>query len=233
MRIIRNERRIRVSSSIGQYAPLGGMLALLAGLVMSFVQPDWIGLLMVCLVVGFSLTIIGGFFSDRFVGPLAHHKTLVESLKGLDNRHALLQYTLPASHVLVEPGGCTIFVIKTQGGQVTYQENGRWKHQQRGKFFRQFAGQETVGAPDLEAERNIQKIARYLARDLPDVEIPIRAVILFVNPEIALDAVNSPVPALYSKKLKNWLRGPAKLKPLATDVHHQLTQALGIQAGDK
>ena len=230
MLIIRNERRIRLSSGVGRYAVLGGMLTLLAGLVISFVKPDWIMVTMVCLALGFSLTVIGSFFSDRFVGPLAHHNALAGALKGLDNRYALLQYVLPAPHVLLTPGGCTVFVIKTQGGQVTYQaENGRWKHQQRGKFFRQFAGQEAVGIPNLEAERAVRKMERWLTRHLPDVEPPIRPVVVFVNPDVALDVADSPVPTLHSKKLKAWLRGPGKLKPLSADVHRQLTEALGIE----
>ena len=230
MRIIRNERRIRVSSAIGQYAALGGILTLGAGLVISFTKPDWIVLLMACLALGFTLSIIGGLFSDRFVGPLAHHDALADALKGLDNRYTLLQYTLPATHVLLEPGGCMVFVIKAQGGQVAYQENGRWKHQQRGKFFRQFAGQESVGAPDFEAERKVRKMERWLARNLPDIKVPTRAVIVFVNPNLTLDAANSPVLTLHSKKLKAWLRGAGKLKPLPADVYRQLVEACGVNA---
>lgn len=233
MRIIRNERRIRVSSAIGQYTTLGGLLTLFAGLVISFVKPDWMVLMMASLALGFSLSIVGGFFSDRFVGPLAHHKALVGALKGLDSRHALLQYILPAPHVLLEPGGFTVFAVKTQGGQVTYQENGRWKHQQRGKFFRQFAGQEAVGAPDFEAERNVRKMKRWLERNLPDAEVPVRAVIAFVNPDVTLDAADSPVPALHSKKVKAWLRGPGKLKSLPANVYNQLEEALGIETNGK
>ncbi|MEE8389609.1 MAG: nuclease-related domain-containing protein [Anaerolineae bacterium] len=227
MRIIRNERRIRVSSAIGQYAFPSGLLVLVAGLVISYTKPDWIVLLMACLALGFTLSIVGGFFSDRFVGPLAHHDALAGALKGLDNRYALLQYTHPATHVLLGPGGCYVFVVKAQGGLVTYQENGRWKHQQRGKFFRQFAGQEAVGVPDFEAERAVSKMERWLARNLPDVKVPIQAVIVFVNPDLTLDAANSPVLAVHSKKLKAWLRGAGKLKPLSADVYRQLTEALG------
>jgi hypothetical protein len=226
MRIIRNERRIRVSSAIAQYGTMGGLLTLIAGLVISFIKPDWFVFTAGSLALGFSLSVVGGFFSDRFSGPLAHHKTLPEALKGLDNHHLLLQYVLPASHVLLEPSGCTVFVIKTQGGQISYQENGRWKHQQRGKFFRQFAGQEAVGAPDFEAARAVQKLERWLKHNLPDSEVPVRTAIVFVNPDVTLDTNDSPVPALHSKKLKAWLRGPGKLQPLPPDVYQQLAQAL-------
>jgi len=228
MRIIRNERRIRTSSFIGQYATLAGLLALLAGLVMSFVKPDWLLPMLVSMTFGLGLSMVGGFFADRYVGPLAHHDALAGVLKGLDNRYALLQYVLPASHVLLKPGGCTVFVVKAQGGEVTWQDDGRWKHRQRAKFFRQFAGQEAVGAPDFEAERQVRKLERWLSSHLPGVEVPVQAAIVFVNPNVTLDAAASPVPAFYGKKVKAWLRGPGKLKPLPAAVRRQLAEALGI-----
>ena len=144
MRIIRNERRIRISSFIGQYATLAGLVALVAGLVISFAKPGLLVPIVASLALGYGLSAVGGFFADRYVGKLAHHDALAAVLKGLDNSYVLLQYVLPASHVLVGAGGCTVFVVKAQGGQVSCQENGRWKHHQRGKFFRQFAGQEPV-----------------------------------------------------------------------------------------
>jgi hypothetical protein len=230
MRIVRNERRIRVSSTIARYAVWGGMLALVAGTVITFTRPEWVVATMVCLAVGFSLTVVGSFFSDRFVGPFAHYEALADALKYLGNRYTLLQYRLPCPHVLLGPGGCTVFVVKTQSGQVTYQESGRWKHQQKGKFWRQFAGQEAVGAPNFEAEREIRKMERWLARNVPDVETPVQAAIVFVNPQVTLDVANSPVPTLPSKKLKAWLQGPGKLDPLPDEVYRQLADALGIEA---
>ena len=227
MRIVRNERRIRVLSFIGQYATLAGLLALLIGLIISFTKPEWLVPMLVSVTLGFGLSVMGGFFADRYAGPLAHHDALARTLKGLDDRYALLQYRLPAPHVLLEPGGCTVFVVKAQGGEVTY-EDGRWKHRQRGKFFRQFAGQEAVGAPHAEAEHQVRKLERYLARHLPDIEVPIRAAIVFVNPDGTLDAAASPVPAFYGKKVKAWLRGPGKRKPLPAAVRRQLTEALGV-----
>ena len=226
MRIIRNERHIGARSFVGRYATLAGLGALLAALIISFVKPEWIVLMLVCVTVGIGLSIVGGFFAERYVSPLAHHDALARALKGLDDRHALLQYVLPASHVLLEPGGCTVFVVKTHGGQVTY-DDGRWKHRQRGKFFRQFAGQEGLGLPHLEAESQMLKLERYLDRHLPDVEVPVRAAIVFANPNLTLEAADSPMPTFYGKKVKAWLRGPGKLKPLPAAVRRQLAEAIG------
>jgi len=227
MRIIRNERRIRVLSFIGQYATLAGLLALLASLILSWARPEWLVLMLLSMTLGIILSVVGGFFADRYASPLAHHDALTRALKGLDDQYILLQYVLPASHVLLEPGSCTVFVVKAQGGQVTC-EDGRWKHRQRGKFFRQFAGQEAVGAPDLEAGRQVHKLERYLASHLPGVEVPVQAAIVFVNPDVTLDAAASPVPAFYGKKVKAWLRGPGKRKPLPADTHRRLAEALGV-----
>lgn len=227
MRIIRNERHIRTRNFIGKYAVLAGLLVLMAGLVSSFVKPGWVVPTLLSVPLGFILSVMGGFFADRYVGPFAHHSALADILKGLDDRYVLLQYTLPVSHVLAEPGGLTAFVVKSHGGQVTCQEGGRWKHRQRGKVFRQFAGQEGLGAPDLEAEHQVEKLGRWLAGQLPDVEIPVRAGIVFVNPNVKLDATASLVPAFYGKKVKAWLRGPGKLKPLPPAVQRRLAEAIG------
>lgn len=243
MRVLRDERHIDVRSSMGQYVTLAGLLTLLIGLVISFLKPNWLVPLMICLTLGFLLSVVGGYLADRYAGPFAHHEALVEMLKGLDYHHVLLQYLLPASHVLLEPGGCTVFVVKSQAGKVSYKsENGKgkgalrllsasgWKHLQRGKFFRQLVGQEAIGAPHVEAEREKRKLKEYLDERLPDAdEVPVRAAVIFVNPDVDLDVEEAPVPIFYRKKVKGWLRGPGDLKPLPPDLRQRLAEALGVE----
>jgi hypothetical protein len=229
MRIVANERHIKVRHFIGQYATLGGLVALVAGLIISFVAPEQFAITMGCMTLGILLSLIGGFFANRYAGPLAHHEALPRALKGLSQQYALLNYMLPAPHVLVEPSGLTAIVVRSHKGHIAYRENGRWQHRQAGKFFRQLVGQESLGTPDLEAQRQIEKLGSWLADRLPDAEIPIRAVIVFVNPDADLEADGSPVPAFYGKKVKAWLRGPGKLKALPGSVHRQLLEALGVE----
>ena len=228
MRIIRNERRINVLGTIGKYGALGGFLILLAGLVITWVRSDLLLIMMISLPVGTILTVIGGMLTDRYAGPLAHHDTLAGALKGLGNGYALIEYLLPSPHVLLEPGALTVLVVKTQPGEVTCTESGRWKHRMRGKFFRQIAGQEAVGAPDLEAEHQTRKMKKWLARQLPETDIHVRAAIVFVNPEVVLESEASSVPALHAKKVKPWLRGPGRPKPWSADTRRKLQRALGV-----
>jgi hypothetical protein len=185
MRIVANERHIHVRRLIGKFMPLAGLVALVAGLVVSYTVPEQFAVTMGAMVLGIILSLVGGFFSDRYAGPLAHHEALATALKGLDNHYVLLDYALPAPHVLLEPGGLTILLVKTHGGQVAYaKESGRWKHRQRGKVFRQLAGQESIGSPDVEAEHQAKRLAAWLANRLPDTEVPVRAAIVFVNPNV-------------------------------------------------
>jgi hypothetical protein len=229
MHIIRDERHINLRSSVGQYATLGGLLILLTGLAISFVRPTWSVPLLASMALGFTLSVVGGFFADRYAGSLAHYKALAEVLKGLDYRHTLLQYTLPADQVLLEPGGCTCFVVKAQGGEVVY-AHGRWTHRQRGKFFRRLVGQAGLGRPDVEAQREVKKLERYLEEQLDDANrIPVRGAIVFVNEDVQLEADESPVPAFYRKKVKDWLRGPGGLMPLSEDLQQRLNAALGVK----
>lgn len=230
MQIIRNERRINLLSSVGQYASLGGLVILLAGMVISFVRPTWMVPLVVSISTGFILSVIGGFFADRYAGSLAHHKALAEVLKGLDYRHTLIQYLLPADHVLVEPGGCTCFVVKAQGGKITYDaKKDHWSHEQRGKFFRRLVGQEGIGRPDRDATEEEAKLERYLRAHMENADpIPVRGVVVFVNEDVQVDAEQAPVPTFYRKKVKDWLRGPGSLDPLADDAQEELSATLGV-----
>lgn len=230
MRIVQNERHIRVRSFIGKNMPLVGLGALAVGLIISFVRPEELTWMAVSMLLGMIFSVIGGAFAERYAGPLAHHVSLNDVLKGLGGEYTLVQYLLPVSHVLLEPGGLTALVVKSHTGQVTFQEPGRWKHKQPGKIFRQLVGQEGLGAPDLEAEHQVEKLRRWLDKQLPDVKVPVRAAIVFVNPTVQLDAADSPVPAFYGKKIKAWLRGPGKLKPLPSDVQHQLALLLDSDA---
>ena len=228
MRIVRNERRISVLGSIGKYGALVGFLILLIGLIITWVRSDLLLVMMVSLPIGTILTVIGGMLTDRYAGPLAHHEALASALKGLGNGYTLIEYLLPSPHVLLEPGALTVLVVKTQPGEIKCTESGRWKHRMRGKVFRQIAGQEAVGAPDLEAENHVRKMKKWLARRLPDTSVDVRACIVFVNPEVVLDSENSSVPAFYEKKVKSWLRGPGSLKPWPTDTRRKLERGLGI-----
>ena len=229
MRIVANERYIERRAKAGRYLSLAGLLVLLAAFIFSWIQirtPTLMPLALgAALAVGVLLSFIGGYYTERFGGPTAHHKGVREALKGLDNRYILFQYTLPVPHALLGPGGFTVFAVRSQPGEITYAD-GKWSHHQRGKFFRELAGQERLGRPELDAEAQVERMKQYLKKRLPDVEVPVQGVVLFINPDTRLEIEDPPVPVFYGKKIKSWLRGPGAGKTLPAEVRQRLEEML-------
>lgn len=226
MQIIENERRIKISRTVGRIMPWIGLGVLAVGWVLSLRGPEALPALLLSLPVGVVISMVGGYFADRFVGPLAHHEALQKALKGLDQSYASVHYLLPAPHVLISPGGCTVVIVKAHAGVVEF-DGERWKHRDRGKFFRQLAGQEGLGNPTMEAERQTQRLRNWIDEQLPGREIPIQAAILFVHPRVRLNTDDSPVPAFYgSKKIRAWLRGPGKQTRLKPDDYRVLLETV-------
>jgi nuclease-like protein len=226
MQIIENERRIKISTNIGRILPWIGLGILAVGWVLSLRGPEALPALLLSLPVGVLISMVGGYFADQFAGPLAHHEALQKALKGLDQKYASVHYLLPAPHVLLSPGGCTVIVVKGHAGVVEF-DGERWKHRDRGKFFRQLAGQSGLGNPTMETERQTQRLQAWLDEQLPGREIPIQTAILFVHPRVKLNTDDSPVPAFYGgKKIRAWLRGPGKQTRLKAEDHQALMDAV-------
>ncbi len=229
MRIIAKESYITSRVRIGERAPLIGLILLLVATILIWTRPEWWLLTMTLVWAGFIVSMIGGYLGERFVGPLAHHKKVPEALKGLGGDYTLLMYELPSPFVLVEPSGLTVMLVKSQGGQITYNE-GKWRHKQKLRFFRRFAGQDSIGRPIQQAKFELGRVKKALQKLSPnDLDIPIRVLILFVDPDVQLDADDSPVPAIRAAKLKGWLRGEGRQSNLPEEMQKQIHQVLGIE----
>ncbi len=229
MRIIANEKSIRRRAFIGRYASIAGLLVLLVSFILSIFWTRESALIplgmWLALMLGVGLSIIGGYYAERFEGPRAHYRSVREALKGLDNRYTLYQHILPSPHVLLGPEGLTVLVVRSIPGEVTY-ENGRWKWRHRFKFLRALAGQEGLGVPEAEVEYELRRMARYLGKILPGVSVPMRGVVLFTHPNVKLEVRDPPVPTLLARKFKDWLRGPGAAKAMPATVRRQLEEAL-------
>lgn len=206
MHIIADESRINRRKRIGEIAPFIGLIVLVASTVILFAKPEWMALSMVIVWIGLLISLTGSFLGDRYVGPYAHHRKVPEALKGMPDSYILLAYKCSTPFVLLEPGGVTVLTVKNHAGSVTYSD-GVWKHKQGWGFIRRFAGQEGVGRPDRMSDAEVETFLSFLKKRLPeDMEVPVRGVILFTNPDVRLESKMSPVPALRASELKRWLR---------------------------
>jgi hypothetical protein len=225
MKVYTNERYIKRRAAIGKGASLLGLLVLGGGLIVSFRDPRLFFISFGALLLGFLFSNVGIYYANRYARPDRPDVALVQALKGFDKRFALYQFLLPVSHVLREPGGLTVLVPKPQEGQIVYQ-NGKWRNKQGWQRIFRWVGQEGLGKPEMELEGETQTMRDWLQKQAPDLEVPVRGVLVFTNPnaELALEA--PAVPTMAPKQLKGWLRKAGKLSPLPAELQAQLTEVL-------
>lgn len=227
MKIVKDEKKIRRNSIIGQVASLGGLAILAGGMFISFRSPELIGLAWLALLVGFTLSQVGIFFGNRWGRRPRPDEHLDNALKGLDDRHTLYHYMTPAPHLLVGPSGIWVLLPRHQVGRITF-EKGRFKQKGGGLlqgYLRIFA-QEGLGQPDLELTSTIQTLQRFLKKKLPDEEVPaIQGVVVFTNEKAQLETENAPIQVVSAKKLKELIRKKSKEKPV-TPIKLQAIQEI-------
>ncbi|MBI1855195.1 MAG: hypothetical protein HYR93_04945 [Chloroflexi bacterium] len=66
MKIIRNEKLIKRNGRIGQYTSLGALAVLGIGMYISFQKPDLFFYSIGALIIGFMMTQVGMYFTNRW-----------------------------------------------------------------------------------------------------------------------------------------------------------------------
>jgi hypothetical protein len=225
MKVVIDEKLVKRNAKIGQILTLASLATLGAGMFLTWQRQDLLGLSVGALLVGFLLSQIGMYFSNRWGRSPRPDEEISLALKGLDKRYALYHYQTPVSHLLIGPAGVWTLIAKHQKGTITYQKN-RWK-QSGGGFIQGYLkifGQEGIGRPDLEIESDIESLKKYLSKALPEgTEIPeIQAALVFSNPEVDIQTDDTPYPTLHAKKLKDLIRKTAKGKPISQENYQQI-----------
>jgi hypothetical protein len=205
MKRITNEPLIKRNSRIGVGAHLAGLLILVGGMAVTFLQPQRSDLSLAALMIGFVLANVGIYFTNRYGRTPRPDQALDAALKGLDDQYLIVHYYLGIGHALFSPGGVFALVPKFQGGRVTY-DGKRWHHSGV-SWFRKFFAQENLGNPTLEGQAEAQSLQNRLRRLLEGEEPPtVKSIIVFTNEQSAVEADSAPVPVLHGQKLKEYIR---------------------------
>jgi len=219
MNIVRNERLIKRNARIAQITMVSSLLILAGGMYLSFRYPQEVGYSLTALLVGFMLSQIGIFFSNRWGRRPRPDELLDQALKGLDSKYTLFHYTGPASHLLVGPTGLWVLLPYYQRGTITYSK-GRWR-QKGGNFYLKIFAQESLGRPEMEINGEVNSLMNFLKKHVSEEEIPsIQAAMVFTNPKANVEVPeeeNPPAIAVPIAKLKETVRKPAKGKSLSFD----------------
>jgi hypothetical protein len=234
MKIIQNDAIIRRNAKIAQLTGFAGLGVLLVGVYFFITQPEQFALIWGVVMVGFIMSQVGIYFTNRWGRRPRPDEHLNTALKGLDNNYTLYHYTTPTSHLLLGPAGIWVLMPKYQRGTITY-ENGRWRQRGGGLFlgYMKIFGQEGLGRPDLEVAAETDSIKRFLEKKLPEQEIPpVQAVLVFTNESAELQADDAPAPAVSPKKLKELIRKSAKAKPITNERVKEIQQAINEDLKD-
>ncbi len=229
MRIIANREFIARREQIGQWVPLIALVLLFGGLALSWIHPEAYLLSTGIILLGFFLSILASYLTEHYSGDIVPHKRLPAALKGMTNDYVLLMHHKPVPFLLVEPGGITVIHPKGQANLVLY-DGRRWHHVEKWHFFRQLGGQEPLGDPVRQAADLVKRVRKHLARTMSEAEIPVRAVVVFINPDVRLElAEEPPIAVLPLPKLKSWLRNNPLRPVLPREQREALLQALGVE----
>ena len=215
---VTNERLVRRNARIAQITMLGGLLVLAVGMYISFRIPEQFGLSLAALMVGFALSQIGIYFSNRWGRRPRPDEVLNQALKGMDSNFTLYHYYKPTQHLLVGPSGLWVLMPYNQRGRITYNEAKKRWHQQGGNAYMKIFAQEGLGRPDLEVIGEMQNVQEYMKKVFPErQDFPIHAVAVFTNPKAVVDIpedVTAPAYSVPASKLKDFIRKKSKNKPL-------------------
>src|SRR5512143_802275 len=216
MRIVKNEKLIKRNSRIGQYTSFAALAVLGVGMYISMKRPDLFFYAMLALILGFVMTQIGMFFSNRFGRSPRPDEQLDAALKGLPGDTVIYHYVTPVSHVLVGAPGVWILEPRHQRGKVTYERN-RWRLKGGGfmQAYMSLFGQEGLGRPDIDIANDTNQLQKFLAKRMEGQEIPpIQAALVFTSEEAEVDAPEAPNPSLKIKQLKEFMRQRLKERPV-------------------
>lgn len=229
MRIIKNERLIKRNAKIGQYTSFAALAVLGIGMYISLQRADLFVYAVVALILGFTMTQIGMFYSNRWGRSPRPDEQLDTALKGLPGDTVIYHFVTPVAHLLVGTPGVWVLQTYHQRGKVTYSRN-RWRLSGGGfmQAYMSIFGQEGIGRPDVDIEHEVGALKKYLAQHMEEQEIPeIQAALVFTNDTVEIDAPDAPAPAVKIKQLKDFLRQRAKDRPVAPLLLDRIQSVLG------
>jgi hypothetical protein len=219
MNIITNNKLIKRNARIAQFSMFGGLAVLAGGMLISFRYPELFNISLVALVIGFILSQVGIYFSNRWGRRPRPDELLDQGLKGLDDKYTIYHHSAPVSHLLVGPAGLWVLMPYHQRGTISY-TNGRWR-QKGGNLYLKIFAQEGLGRPDLEYMGEVERLQKFFEKHMPEEDSPpIKAALVFTNPdaviEISEDA-DPPADTVPIGKIKDLIRKSAKAKTLSLE----------------
>jgi hypothetical protein len=225
MKILIDQVKIQRKRRLSNTASIGGLLMLLASVVLPLIRPEYAVYSTVLMVVGLAIAMLGIYFANRWVKKPRPEDRLDDALKTLSDFHRLYHYPkLPCDHVLLTPWG--VLVLETINLEGTFHyEDGRWKEKMGlGRALR-YIVEEHLGNPIKSALASENYLKSQLNVETANGrEIPVHSVVVFVHPAAVLDVENPETTVCKVEKLRRYVNG--KTGKLPVDLYDRARKFL-------
>jgi hypothetical protein len=195
--------KLKNRAALSNLASTGGLVLLLASVVVPLFLPRWAKFSFVVMVVGLGTAMVGIYFANRWVRRPRPEERLDQALKPLNDSHHLFHYpALPCDHVLLTPNGVVLLETVNLSGEFYYQ-NQRWKEAMTmGRAIRFFV-EEHLGDPIRSVRQAENDLKERIHQELgQDISVPIKPIVVFIPPGAHLELEETPIPVCKVEKLR-------------------------------
>jgi hypothetical protein len=203
MKQVIDRNRINKYALLANLASIGGLLILLASVMLPVFVEGTSVLAAVLMVLGLGLAMVGIYYANRWVRKPRPEDRLEKVLKGLSEKYVIFHYPhLPSDHILLTPAGVIVIETVNIDGDYLYKD-GKWKESMTiGRAIR-YIVEEHLGDPSRAAKESAQNIQAQLNQIEGLTEsIPVKPVVVFTHPLARLELVNPPVPVMKVEKFR-------------------------------
>jgi hypothetical protein len=225
MRVHINRQKVKTRARLANLASVGGLVLLLASVVVPLFLPAWANIAYVFMLVGMGVAMIGIYFANRWVRKPRPEESLAKALKSFDDQYHLYHYpSLPCDHLLLTPSGIVVLETINLAGTFSYRQ-GEWKEAMNiGRALR-YIVEERVGNPVKSARQVEEELKELFLKEFgPDLSIPIKPVLVFTHPAVNLNIKDAPIPICKVDKLKK--QASIHAARLAPKVYEKLASFL-------
>lgn len=204
---------------ISHTGSIGGLLLLLAGVILSLFVQKLAGLAGTLMIIGLIISFFGIYVANRWVKKPRPEDVIDQEFKGFTDKYRLYHYpNLPYDHVLLTPVGVTIIHTVNLEGEFSYKE-GKWKERiSMGRAMRYFV-EEHLGDPIRDAKECAANLSGHL-QEVTAIKLPVNCLVLFIHPRAILDVQKATIPVIAPKKLRSSLN--FKSEHLTDEIYEKI-----------
>src|SRR5512142_3481122 len=118
MKIFVDRQKLNARAQAANIASIGGLLLLLASVVIPLFMPKWNTYTSVLMVLGAAGAMVGIYLANRWVRKPRPEDSLDKALKSFDDNYRLFHYpsSLPCEHILLTPNGLIALEVVNLNG---------------------------------------------------------------------------------------------------------------------